>query len=180
MTWRPGTRGREVARFIVVGCINTGVDIVVLQLLLLLFRVGASTAGFSLCKAISFGCGIVSSYVLNSRWTFAARRSRLDTGASFLFVGITLASAALNTVVATTAFHLLAEPLSAVTYRAAVAAVFGACASMAANYLGYSSLVFRSRAGAGGESARGTQRKTRNPSPDGGDAAGETHQREGT
>jgi putative flippase GtrA len=60
---------RQFVRFLVVGIANTLIAFVVYRLLL------AVGTWYVAAAAIAWGVGAVNGYVLNSRWTFAARDS---------------------------------------------------------------------------------------------------------
>jgi putative flippase GtrA len=60
---------RQFVRFLVVGVANTLISFVVYRLLL------AASTWYVLAAPIAWGVGAVNGYVLNSRWTFAARDS---------------------------------------------------------------------------------------------------------
>ena len=60
----------QMARFAVVGVINTAVDLAVLNTLIAISHRGRSGLLYSLFKAISFLVAVLNSYWLNSRWTF--------------------------------------------------------------------------------------------------------------
>jgi putative flippase GtrA len=60
---------RQFVRFLVVGVVNTLITFVVYRLLL------AAGTWYVLAAPIAWAVGAVNGYVLNSRWTFAARDS---------------------------------------------------------------------------------------------------------
>lgn len=79
----------QLIRFGLVGILNTLVDFLVYQLLMLL------GLHYALAQCISYGCGLLNSYYFNSRWTF--REARKYTKAQFLrFLLVNLASLALS------------------------------------------------------------------------------------
>lgn len=57
----------RVAKFALFGVINTGVDFAVFMLLVYGMGIGTAWA-----QTVSYGCGVVSSYLLNRRWTFGS------------------------------------------------------------------------------------------------------------
>ena len=61
----------QFARFVLVGVSNTLISFVVYALLL------AVSTPYPLAAAVAFVAGAVNGYVLNRRWTFAARDSNL-------------------------------------------------------------------------------------------------------
>jgi putative flippase GtrA len=76
---------RQFARFLLVGASNTAISFVAYRLLLL---VGTP---YVLAAALGFSAGAVNGYVLNRRWTFAARDS---TRARVIYVAVQAAGAA--------------------------------------------------------------------------------------
>jgi len=75
---------RQFVRFLLVGVANTLISFVVYRLLL------AVGAWYALAAPLAWGAGALSGYVLNSRWTFAARDTRR---ARILYVLVTAAGA---------------------------------------------------------------------------------------
>ena len=69
-------------KFNAVGILNTGVDFVVYTLL--------TALGMSLVPAqvISYGCGMLNSYLFNSRWTFKDRVFTVGKGMRFVAVNL--------------------------------------------------------------------------------------------
>src|SRR5690348_7077115 len=59
----------QVVRFAVVGAINTAVDLLVLNVLILITHTGQRGASFALFKTVAFVCAVVNSYVMNRSWT---------------------------------------------------------------------------------------------------------------
>ena len=80
----------QLIKFAIVGASNTVVDMIVntvVSFLLNLFTSGGWIVYAA--KAIGYACGIVNSYVLNSRWTFKEERTRdAREKASFVAVNI--------------------------------------------------------------------------------------------
>jgi len=70
---------RQFGRFLVVGATNTVLSFVVYRLLLPL------GTPYALAAPLAFAVGAVNGYVLNRRWTFAARDS---TRARLLYVAV--------------------------------------------------------------------------------------------
>lgn len=67
----------QVVRFAIVGLMNTGVDLAVLNALIAISHRGGSGFMYSIFKAISFLVAVVNSYFMNTRWTF--RQSVLES-----------------------------------------------------------------------------------------------------
>ena len=78
----------QLIKFAIVGASNTVVDMIVntvVSFLLNLFTSGGWIVYAA--KAIGYACGIVNSYVLNSRWTFKEERTR-DAREKVSFVAV--------------------------------------------------------------------------------------------
>ena len=80
----PQSRIREIARFAVVGLINTGIDVAV-------FSICFYWLGLNLIVAntIAYSSGTINSYLMNKYWTFAGRGapevSRAEFGRFVIF-----------------------------------------------------------------------------------------------
>ena len=88
--------GRTIKQFLqfnIVGLVNTGVDFLVYTLLTeLLYMV------YLPAKVISYACGILNSYILNSSWTFKQERRRTQ-GEIVRFVAVNLVSLGVSLLV---------------------------------------------------------------------------------
>lgn len=74
----------QFIKFNIVGIVNTIVDFAIYTML-------TEMAGFSyvLAKSISFPCGMLNSYLMNSGWTFRAERTRSKREIfSFILIGL--------------------------------------------------------------------------------------------
>ena len=81
----------QLIKFAIVGASNTVVDMIVntvLSFVLNLFTSGGWIVYFA--KAVGYCCGILNSYVLNSRWTFREER-RQDRREKLSFVAVNIA-----------------------------------------------------------------------------------------
>lgn len=85
-------RYRSMLRFLIVGCINTGVDFITFSALHYFF--GFDKYG---CQIAGYSAGIVNSFVMNKLWTFKRRKSNINTPLQFIeFVGVNLISLGLS------------------------------------------------------------------------------------
>ncbi len=75
---------RQFVRFVLVGVVNTAINVGVYRLLL------ETGTPYLIAAPVGFGAGAVNSYVFNRRWTFAARDS---TKARVLFLVVQLLGA---------------------------------------------------------------------------------------
>ena len=89
----------QIAKFGLVGALNTLVDLGVLSLLI--FRTGIATGLFYvLFKAISFMVAAVNSYFWNKHWTFEKRDEEFEAGEFFKFLSVTILGFLINVGVA--------------------------------------------------------------------------------
>ncbi len=131
----------QMAKFIVVGGLNTFLDFAVLNLLIA--STGISAGGqFSLFKALSISVAIMSSYFWNKHWTFDGSRGGKTEFIEFLLVS--LVGMVINVVSAsflvnyTEAFFNL-DPVAWANLSSLIATFLG----LAWNFLGYKLIVFR-------------------------------------
>ena len=136
----------QVFRFGVVGGINTIVDLLVLNFLILLTHTGRTGAMFALFKAVAFTCAVLNSYLLNRRWTFkpATQKRQTVEGAQFLFVS--LLGAVVN-VGSSWYVATYAHPALTIDPRLwpSIAALVGTAFSLGFNFVGYKFWVFAHR-----------------------------------
>jgi len=157
----------QVLKFVVVGVLNTVVDLAVLNLLIWATGIGESGWTYTMFKAISFTVAVVNSYYFNRIWVFKGDETK-KVGTEFTkFIVISVVGAFVNVGVATLVvtfeqgmvgfIHMipLISPLydwfvSTVTSVTGpdfavwptVAALFGTLAGLVWNFLGYKYLVF--------------------------------------
>src|SRR5882724_12844167 len=68
--WMKSKHLSQVLKFIVVGILNTAIDLAVLNFLILVFHTGKTGLTYSIFKAISFLAALANSYLMNRSWTF--------------------------------------------------------------------------------------------------------------
>jgi putative flippase GtrA len=133
----------QAAKFLLVGTLNTFIDLGVLNLLILISGI-ASGGLYSAFKGISFAIAVINSYFWNKFWTF--KRSKTTApGKEFLqfFIvsivglGINVGSASLVVNVIGPQFGLTAE------IWANIGAIIAALCGMTWNFIGYKFIVFR-------------------------------------
>ena len=79
----------QLAKFVLVGALNTFIDFGILILLLTIFGVSAGLF-YSISKAFSFTCSVVNSYFWNKFWTFGKKETKgvsKEFGKFFLIAG---------------------------------------------------------------------------------------------
>ncbi len=162
-----GRTFKQVLKFIVVGVLNTVVDLAVLNLLIWITDTGRTGWQYTLFKAISFTVAVINSYYFNRIWVFRGEETK-RVGTEFTkFIVISVVGAFINVGVATLVvtfeegmvgfIHMI--PLISPTYDwfvttlqgftspdfavwPTVAALFGTLAGLVWNFLGYKFLVF--------------------------------------
>jgi putative flippase GtrA len=146
----PGVFARQAKRFCVVGVVNTAVDIVVLNLLILIAGTGHTGPLFTVFKTVSFFAALLNSYWMNSKWTFvdetAGGRPSVSQGAQFIVVSVL--SAVVNIASASYVATFMSPPADLQHYWPTVAALVGTVFSFVFNFIGYKFFVFTSRASA--------------------------------
>jgi putative flippase GtrA len=125
----------QAARFIIVGLINTAVDLVAFYLLGLIPGMPDIAA-----KGISYVLGICNSFVWNKYWTFSARGSERGKREFAVFFAVNIPPLVVNVVV----FTLLGMWIDAGTFWVRMAKAFAAAVvSVAWNFFGSRYLAFR-------------------------------------
>lgn len=121
--------GRKLAKFALVGGLNTGVDFAVFCLLV--YGAGMISIG---AQILSYGAGLLNSYLWNRRWTFGVKKHH-KAGEVLRFITVNLFSFA-----AATALLLALEQWG---IASALAKALSVVMSLAINYVGYRLWVFR-------------------------------------
>jgi len=135
----------------VVGLINTGIDLLVLNAETLLTGV-KDGSGFALQKGMSFAVAAVFSYALNRRWTFQDTSSTGQRRRFAQFFTISVMGALINVSAATAIVTygrallgpILGTDLLTEQLWVNVGALCGTGAGFLWNFLGYKLVVFRS------------------------------------
>jgi len=130
----------QVVRFGLVGALNTVVDLLILNLLLLLFPTN-STRMFLIFGAIAYGVGAVNSFLLNKYWTFGSRQ-RTTWREVVRFIVTTLCGIGWSSAILWLAGNALHPILINPTVWANVSKVVAICGTVLINYLGMSLWVF--------------------------------------
>ena len=162
---------KQFLKFVVVGVINTVVDLAILNLLIWLSGVGRDGAWFTVFKAISFVVAVVNSYYLNRIWVFRGDEAKKGIGTEFSkFIAISVVGAFVNVGVASLVVNIEETMVGAIhaipgisflydwfvgvvisltspdfAVWATIAALFGTAAGLLWNFLGYKFIVFREK-----------------------------------
>ncbi|MFH1181177.1 MAG: GtrA family protein [bacterium] len=141
---------RQAIKFILVGGLNTLIDLGVLNLLIFMTGI-ASGSGYSVFKGISFIAAVVNSYFLNKFWTFSASargyggQEKLKEFSQFFFVS--LIGFGINVGAASLVVNVIGNPflLSGISDKlwANAGAIIATFCGMTWNFIGYKFIVFK-------------------------------------
>lgn len=87
----------QLLKFVLIGASNTLIDLIVCRALQALFGTFSDAAflTYYLPKIIGYACGILNSYIWNSRWTFREERRR-DAREILTFIAVNLVTLGLS------------------------------------------------------------------------------------
>ena len=145
----PPSKGQlrtEAWRFVLVGILNTIVDLGVLNLLIELTHTGQKGVHFMLIKTTSFMVAVMNSYFLNRCWTFRAtgrQKSLMRSGSQFLIVS--LIGAVVNVGTASYVATFIPPAMGLERLWPSAAALVGTACSFVWNFIGYKYIVFSAR-----------------------------------
>ena len=132
----------QIARFAIVGVINTAVDLAVLNTLIALSHRGRTGLLYSFFKAFSFLVAVLNSYRLNSRWAFRQTATQNSSMRIGRFISVSVLGLAIN-VGAASWVAVFTEPVRWLArWWPSVAALVGAACGLTFNFAGYKYLVF--------------------------------------
>lgn len=139
----------QFVRFGLIGGLNTGVDLVILNVLMFAFSVYEG-AGYSMIKAVSFCFAATLSYFLNKHWAFRDN-SKVKRAIQFSqFFAVSVVGAIINVSIATLIVTFvkpalggeLIIPISNQLWGT-IGALGGTAFGLIWNFLGYKLLVFK-------------------------------------
>ena len=132
----------QIGRFLVIGVLNTLIDLGVLNGLILLFDSGINTYLYLVFKTISFLAAVTNSYYFNKNWTFNSKASDRTNFIYFIFVSVI--GLIINVITATAIFNLLtALNLNHILFSINVGAIIGTAVVLIWNFIGYKFFVFK-------------------------------------
>ncbi|EKE19904.1 MAG: hypothetical protein ACD_8C00087G0004 [uncultured bacterium] len=145
----------QIAKFGLIGLLNTLVDLGVLALITLIFskylQISSTTAligvisFYSLFKAISFIVANISSYFWNKYWTFDQGTKRQTKSEFAQFFAVSVIGFLINVFVASVVFKIILGSLISFTpgQLGLLGAAAGSIAGLAWNFIGYKLWVFK-------------------------------------
>lgn len=135
---------KQIIKFGIVGGINTGIDFLVLNILIYLTGITAGAELFVL-NSISFSIAVINSYFLNKHWTFQDKTQTEQEPIKFSrFLAISVVGVVINGLVITGITTSIAPlfGLSAVLWTN-VAKLIATGVSLIWNFIGYKFFVFK-------------------------------------
>lgn len=144
------TLAEQFAKFFLVGVMNTGVDLVILNIEMILTGV-ATGVGYSIQKAVSFLGAVTFSYFINKHWTFKDN-TKGDEGkkmsqffaVSFVGMLINVGTASLViTYLQTPITNILGLPVLDPKIWGTFGALCGTAVGLFWNFIGYKLWVFK-------------------------------------
>lgn len=138
----------ELIRFLIVGLLNTVLDLVLLNIMTIVSGVKHGL-GYSFQKACSAGVAIISSYLLNKYWSFKFDLSNNKYLEFSKFILISILSMVIHVTVATVMvsyvrpyFELYGPFIANAQLWVNIGGISGSIFSAITNYLGYKYIVF--------------------------------------
>lgn len=136
---------QQAVKFILVGILNTGIDLVVLNLLIFVSGISAGL-GYSIFKGISFAVAVVNSYFLNKYWTFQ-KNVNVNREAGKEFISFFVASVigfTINVGVASLVVNFIGPQLGIGSkIWANVGAIIATLTAMFWNFFAYKFIIFK-------------------------------------
>ncbi len=140
----------QFLRFAAIGAMNTGVDLVVLNIETITTGI-KDGAGYGIQKGVSFLVAVTFSYFLNKHWTFQDK-SKKDEGRKFSqFLFVSVIGMLINVSVATITVTYLKEPINEfVSLKfltdqlwVSIGGLAGTAVGLFWNFIGYKFWVFK-------------------------------------
>lgn len=144
VTSKRKTRGRTIWQFVrfgLVGCVNTTIDLLVLNALLWLWP-GQGMARLLLANTIAYACGALNSFFFNRYWTFQ-REGPPKAHEGMRFLLITLATIVCNDLILWFMGNILHPANLNVTLWANISKVAAIGGTILISYLGMRLWVFK-------------------------------------
>lgn len=135
---------KQFSKFVIVGGINTGIDFLVLNILMYLTGIESGPELF-LLNSISFSVAVINSYFMNKRWTFQDKTKTEQEPIKFsAFFIISIIGLIINGLILTsiTSYIPALFGLSS-TLWANIAKLMATGVSLVWNFIGYKLFVFK-------------------------------------
>lgn len=141
---------QQFSKFFLVGIMNTGVDLVILNTLMFLSGI-ASGLGYSLQKAVSFLGAVTFSYFLNKYWTFQDKSKESEGKKMSQFFAVSFIGMLINVGTASLVVNYLQTPIATALNLPELdpklwgtfGALCGTAVGLFWNFIGYKLWVFK-------------------------------------
>lgn len=145
----------QIAKFGLIGVLNTLVDLGILAFLTFIFRSALSIdsktvliAGitfYSIYKSVSFIVANVNSYYWNKYWTFEGSSQKKNEAEFIQFFGVSIVGFFINVLIASIVFKKFLVTLTglSIDQLGLIGAAAGSIAGLAWNFVGYKLWVFK-------------------------------------
>ncbi|KPJ55958.1 hypothetical protein AMJ49_05990 [Parcubacteria bacterium DG_74_2] len=133
----------QFAKFILVGTLNTFIDLGVLNLLMLISGISAGMF-YSVFKALSFIIATINSYFWNKFWSFEKKETAVSAGESLQFFSVAGIGLIINVAVASFVVNVLGPQFGIFPELwANIGAIIATFTAMLWNFVGYKFIVFK-------------------------------------
>lgn len=141
---------KQFIKFALIGVLNTGVDLAILNIETILSGVTEGT-GYAIQKGLSFLVAVTFSYFLNKYWAFQDK-SKEDEGKKFSqFLFVSIVGMLINVSVATITVTYLKDPINGILNLSfltdqlwvSIGALAGTAVGLVWNFTGYKIWVFK-------------------------------------
>lgn len=140
----------QFAKFFLVGIMNTGVDLVILNIEMTISGIAVGM-GYSIQKAISFLAAVTFSYFINKHWTFQDKSKDGEGKKMSQFFAVSFIGMLINVGTATLVVNFLQIPLTNMLSIPALdpkiwgtfGALCGTAIGLGWNFVGYKLWVFK-------------------------------------
>ncbi len=136
---------KQILRFAVVGVINTGLDLVVLNVLIAITHQGKNGVYYSVYNGIAFLVALTNSYFMNKHWTFAGQGTSNKAVEVSEFVIVSLIGFVINVAVASAVVNWIPPVFGADKLWPSFGALCGTAVGLIWNFIGYKLVVFEKR-----------------------------------
>ncbi|KKR20130.1 MAG: hypothetical protein UT50_C0021G0008 [Candidatus Moranbacteria bacterium GW2011_GWA2_39_41] len=136
---------KQFAKFFVVGVMNTGVDFVILNILM--YTTGQNSGvPYAFFKGLSFLAAVTLSYFINKHWTFQDKSTENNDKKFYQFILVSIVGAFINIIAATLVVTfikpLILLPISGIIWGN-IGALCGSASGLIWNFIGYKFIVFK-------------------------------------
>lgn len=135
---------KQFSKFIIVGGINTGIDFLILNILIYITGITAGVELFIL-NCVSFSVAVVNSYFMNKHWTFQDKTKTQQEPIKFSqFLAVSVVGIIINGLILTSITSYIPPlfGLSAVLWTN-IAKLMATGVSLIWNFIGYKFFVFK-------------------------------------